>query len=375
MWATVCWTLLTLAVGGSAEPAPPQNLTMVTLNTNYQLHWDWNGPPTDHVTFTVQYLSSYKVEQHKDDWSAPSRCENTTRRLCDLTHQNLFYFGCYTVRVRAIIKGDPSNWTSTEFCPDRDARLGPPSRVQLSPAGADLEVEITDPLTSSNTSMREMCSSLRYLLLYWEHGATAQRSQRSRHNREVLRDLQPQTRYCVAVQSVVESYANKSSAFTAAQCAWTAGAPPWWQILLYFLGPLLASFLLVLPVLLLVFRCYRTVKSTCWPAVALPETLRQLLSDSAAADRPGLLTAAGGSCDRQWVCSELIIQDLREAAADAETAPPLGAERDDRCHLSSGDSGVYSLDGGASSQQLSDHCGSSWQEQLSPERGAVGAPV
>ncbi|KAM9804799.1 interferon alpha/beta receptor 1b-like [Neosynchiropus ocellatus] len=419
MWTELCWTLLMTAVCGSAEPAPPQNLTMVTLNTDYELHWDWNQPATDHVTFTVQYLSSYKLERDevRDDWSCPSSCANTTRRFCDLTHQDLYYRGSYNIRVRACVKGVPSNWSAIKFCPDKDARLGPPSRVELSPAGADLEVVIRDPLTSSNGTMREMCPSLRYLVLFWKHKGDRQKSLQSAHNRVVLPGLQPQTRYCVAVQSVDESYYNKSSAFTTAQCVWTGGAPPWWQIILYSLVSLLGCFLVVLLIPLIVFRCYRTVKSTCYPSVPLPDALRQvlhgplffsvrvptdppssppprlqLLCDSPGADRPRLIIASGLSCDQKSVCSELVIQDLPDPAAAVETAPPSGVRRDSGCQQGSGDSGVYSLDEGASSQRLSDCSGSSvgpwcsWQDQVKPkstaeaswtraDQGAVGVPV
>lgn len=35
---------------------PPQNITMVTLNTNYALSWDWEQSAAGPVSFTVQYV-------------------------------------------------------------------------------------------------------------------------------------------------------------------------------------------------------------------------------------------------------------------------------------------------------------------------------
>lgn len=48
------------------------------------------------------------------------------------------------------------------------AAVGPPSKVDLAPAGSDLDVYISDPLTSKNTTMRDHFK-LYYGILYWEH--------------------------------------------------------------------------------------------------------------------------------------------------------------------------------------------------------------
>lgn len=56
----------------------------------------------------------------------------------------------------------------------RLAALGPPSNVTLAPAGSDLDVVVTDPLTSNNTSMREHVPNLYYHVQYWERQADGQ---------------------------------------------------------------------------------------------------------------------------------------------------------------------------------------------------------
>lgn len=35
----------------------PENLTMVTLNTNYTLRWDWEPSWSRDVTFTAEYVA------------------------------------------------------------------------------------------------------------------------------------------------------------------------------------------------------------------------------------------------------------------------------------------------------------------------------
>ena len=49
----------------------------------------------------------------------------------------------------------------------RLAALGPPSRVELAPVGNLLDVTISDPLTSTQGSMKEHVLSLYYHILYW----------------------------------------------------------------------------------------------------------------------------------------------------------------------------------------------------------------
>lgn len=61
-------------------------------------------------------------------------------------------------------------------CPPtpRPADVGPPSRVVLSRAGGVLDVAISDPLTSTNGSMREILPELYFVVRYWEDSADSQ---------------------------------------------------------------------------------------------------------------------------------------------------------------------------------------------------------
>ena len=49
------------------------------------------------------------------------------------------------------------------------AALGPPSRIDLAPAGPLLDVRIWDPRSSTNGSMKELYTRMYYRVVYWEH--------------------------------------------------------------------------------------------------------------------------------------------------------------------------------------------------------------
>nr|CBL94871.1 cytokine receptor family member b5 like precursor [Oncorhynchus mykiss] len=147
-----------------AELPQPQNLTLLTLNTQYVLTWDWDQTTTGNsVSFTVEYMAKYKMKMKKKNWSRV--CERTTRTRCDLTGSDLHYLGMYVLRVRASADGVNSGWVNKDFCPDIDASLGPPSRVELAPVGNLLDVTISDPLTSTQHSMKEHVLFLYYRIL------------------------------------------------------------------------------------------------------------------------------------------------------------------------------------------------------------------
>ncbi|TKS66814.1 Interferon alpha/beta receptor 1a [Collichthys lucidus] len=208
-----------LSVSGAAELAAPQNVTMVTLNTNYMLSWDWDpsAAGSHGVTFTTQYVGKFKLKYKSPKWSMV--CENTPQTSCDLTDLNLHYLGIYVFRVRASADGRHSDWVLKEFCPDKDAAVGPPSKVELSVAEGFLEISISDPLTNTNTSMKDKLRELYYHIVYWE-GSPGIQTLDSKKTLVTLSNLKSWTWYCVMVQSRSDFY-NKTSSFTSPQCMQT----------------------------------------------------------------------------------------------------------------------------------------------------------
>ncbi|KPP65003.1 hypothetical protein Z043_116607, partial [Scleropages formosus] len=177
---------LFLHIQASATLPSPQGVTMQSLNTQYVLKWTWphgsGGNRT--VTFAAQYMplrsiptrSKFKLRSRNRSWSTV--CENITDTQCDFSDSDLYYFGIYLLRVRASREKENSDWVQQEFCPDKDANLGPPSNVEVTPANNGLTVNISDPLTSKHTSMKDYLAYMYYSVQYWKH-STAERKVRS----------------------------------------------------------------------------------------------------------------------------------------------------------------------------------------------------
>ncbi|KAG7259482.1 hypothetical protein CRUP_008943 [Coryphaenoides rupestris] len=346
--------------GGQAELAQPLNLTMITMNTQYKLSWsqDRRQMIRSKVSFTVQYLPMYKwTNGSHDPWITV--CESTPDTWCELTPMDLYFRGLYMLRLRADSGQLHSHWVYKEFCPDKDVILGPPSRVDLAPAGPLLDVRISDPLTSKNGSMKELYIQMYYRVVYWEHTDTQipdTKTLDTHVNMVTLLDLQAWTWYCVSVQSRFDFY-SKISAFTTPHCMQTEGAAPWWQVLLIFVFSGLVVFVVLLLLIYGGMRCYRTVKDTLYPAVQLPSHIQAYLSDSSpGSDSPRLLSPDSESehiCDRLSICPEEVLLEIHTPPMSLSPAPSSGLEPDGRHSRQdsggSGDSGVGSTEGGSGS--------------------------
>lgn len=352
----------TTSEGVSAELPPPHNLTMITLNTNYTLSWSWDRSDAEGlaVNFTTQYVRKYELKNKKRSPKWFTVCKETSLRSCDLTALDLHYLGTYMLRVGASVNGRHSDWAEQEFYPDKDANVGPPTNVSLAPAGNDLDVFISDPLTSTNVSMREKAKDLTYHIVYWERFAeTETQTLDSPANVVTLPNLKAWTWYCVNVQTR-RVYYNQRSSFTPPLCMMTAGNSPWWLIFLCFLASLLLCFLLVLLLLYSPYWCYKTLKTALYPSNQMPAHFMEHLCDSPSSDLPRLLTPDSQSellCDKVMVCPEP--EDLEVSVPPPEAihqaAPGLELDSSGR-HIrqdssSSGDSGVYSSGGSANLRQ------------------------
>ncbi|XP_044073812.1 interleukin-10 receptor subunit beta [Siniperca chuatsi] len=379
------WYLQTNAV--AVELTPPQKVTVMALNTNYTLSWDWDQSAAEGhaVTFTAQYVAKYKLKFTKKSPSWHVACEKTSHRSCDLSAFSLHYLGIFVLRVRANMNGHHSDWVQKEFCPDKDAAVGPPTKVDLSPAGSDLDVFISDPLTTTNSSMKNLLPKLYYHILYWERSVDAQalrpQTLSSSANVVTLPNLKAWTWYCVSIQSRYDFY-NKSSSFTSPHCLQTEGATPWWKIFVYFLGSLVICFLVMLLSIYCLFWCYKTIKATWYPSTQVPQYLKEYLWDSPGSDIPRLITPDSESellCDKVTVCPEPPVLEVHNPPPEALPAPPSDLEpvssgRHSRQDSSgSGDSGVYSTGGSSSlrqpnSNQSSTGAEDSWQGPFDMEQ-------
>ncbi|XP_044221797.1 interferon alpha/beta receptor 1b-like [Thunnus albacares] len=386
MSAALCRYLLFgcfLISAAGAEPLPPPNVTLITLNTNYTLVWDWDRAAADgpNVTFTAEYLPKYKLKYKRTNLNWYKACDKTPHKSCDFTALDLHYLGIFVFRVRVNVNGNHSDWVQKEFCPDKDAALGPPTKVELKPAGSGLDIYISDPLTSTNLSMKEKIPELYYDIVYWKYTedkrASRNHTLNSTMNVVTLSDLLAWTSYCVTIQSRHDYY-KKRSVFTTPQCMQTEGPVPWWTIVRYFLGSLMICFLIVLLIVYVFFRCFKTVKSTFFPSGQLPKHFEEYFCDSPASDIPRLLSPdkeAEILCHKVTICPEPAFLEIHDPPPEALQELAQGLEPDSSGRHSrqgssgSRDSGVYSTEGGSglpqtSSGQSSTGAEDSWQAPI-----------
>ncbi|KAK5861499.1 hypothetical protein PBY51_022891 [Eleginops maclovinus] len=367
------WCFQTNTAG--AQLPPPHNLKINSMNTNYTLIWEWDLGSADNgtVSFTTQYVAKYKLRNLKKSLSWYTGCETTSHRSCDLTKLKLYYLGIFRFRVQASVNGRVSDWATMDFCPDKDAALGPPSKVALSPEGRNLDILISDPMTSTNSSMKEHHEDLYFQVLYWERSADAQAARQtltSKTNVVTLSHLKAWTCYCVSVQSRYDFY-NKSSSFTPPLCIQTEGSIPWWEVFGYFLLSLVIWFLVMLLFIYGFLACFKELKATFYPSVQLP-ALFQYLCDSSGSDIPRLLTESDSEllCDKVTVCPAPPVLEIHNPPPEF-LPEPTGLETDSsgkhsRSSSGSGDSGVYST--GGSSNLRQQHSGQDSQGPLDSQQ-------
>ncbi|XP_036417777.1 interferon alpha/beta receptor 1a-like isoform X2 [Colossoma macropomum] len=333
-----------------AELPSPRNITVQTLNTNYILKWDWDqGPHSKAVTFTAQYLARFKIKAlGKYNWTTV--CEATSEHHCDFTAEDLYYFGIWILRVRAQNDLLASSWIQIQFCPDRDAAIGPPSAVVVSPVKGLLQVAISDPLTNKNASMKMLLQHMYYYIQYWKDPLEIQKpsSLRTTNNLVILPDLESRTWYCVRVQSRYDFY-DKISVFSPTYCEQTDCQMSYWQIFLYFLLSLALSFLFVLGLSFCFLKSFKVIKNTFYPSIPLPTHIQEYLCDSPGSDMPHLLTT---DSEVELCCDQLDVLTSDALVKDVVMeihAPPQDSEQDSRNYSrhNSGDSGVYSAEEGS----------------------------
>ncbi|KAM9486680.1 interferon alpha/beta receptor 1b-like isoform 2-T2 [Clarias gariepinus] len=360
--------LLCVSAGVCAVLPVPQNVTLHALNMNYVLKWRWDPDLTpdsaSNVTFTAQYIAKFKLKRPKNKQNWTSVCESTSERVCDFTSVDLHYLGMWVLRVRAQSGKNASSWVKTEFCPDQDAAIGPPSALNVTPVSGLLQVTITDPLTIKNSSMKEYLPNMYYLIEYWKRSPLTEKPHNNittTNNLVILPDLESWTWYCVRVKSL-DDYYRKQSVFSPTYCTQTDGQTPYWQIVLYFLLSLVLCFLMFLALCLFIIRVVKIVKSTFYPSVLLPAHFHEYLCDPGSSETPHLLSTESEleiCCDSP----ELLIPDpkvpfvpeVSEVILEVHL-PPRTVEPGIRSHSrhSSCDSGVHSMEGSSQSQRQSE---------------------
>nr|XP_003468555.2 interleukin-20 receptor subunit alpha [Cavia porcellus] len=205
--------LLLLAAAPSGQAAPcisgglpkPTNVTFWSINMKNVLHWN---PPESlrgaEVTYTVQY---FIYGQKK--WLNKADCKNISRTYCDLSDETADYEHQYYAKVKAMWKTNCSKWIETgRFYPFLETRIGPPE-VALTTDEKSISIVLTAPdkwktnPEDCTISMQQIYSNLKYNVSVYNIKSKRTWSQCVTNHTLVLSWLEPNTLYCVQVESFV----------------------------------------------------------------------------------------------------------------------------------------------------------------------------
>ncbi|XP_019503638.1 PREDICTED: interleukin-20 receptor subunit alpha isoform X2 [Hipposideros armiger] len=203
--------LLAAAPSGRAVPCvsgglpKPTNITFLSINMKNILQW---SPPEGlqgvEVTYTVQY---FIYGQKK--WLNKSDCRNINRTYCDLSAETSDYEHQYYAKVKAMWGTNCSKWAETgRFYPFLETQIGPPE-VALTTDEKSISIVLTAPEKwkenpeESSVSMKQIYSNLKYNVSVYNTKSNRTWSHCVTNHTLVLSWLEPDTLYCVHVESFV----------------------------------------------------------------------------------------------------------------------------------------------------------------------------
>ncbi|NWS58320.1 I10R2 protein, partial [Chunga burmeisteri] len=167
------------------------------------------------------------------------------------------------------------------------AVVGPPD-VKVKSESGSLHVDFIGPFAEHQDKwpLKHYYGSWNYRILYWKKGSNTDRTSASRvthvdtkHNSEILSQLEPWTIYCIQVQAVIPEW-NKTGELSQELCEQTThnGVTPVWIIVTVLTGSMLVVVISV-PVCFFSFLyLYRLTKHVFCPSYIFPQHLKEFLS-------------------------------------------------------------------------------------------------
>uniref|UniRef100_A0A8C3U196 Fibronectin type-III domain-containing protein n=1 Tax=Catharus ustulatus TaxID=91951 RepID=A0A8C3U196_CATUS len=145
----------------------PRNARITSVNLHSTLHWDPPRFPKENITYTVQYKSTYMLQD-----SYESLCAGLRLPRCELS--SLSAYGDYELRLRAEAGPERSGWLGLRFRPMENTTIGPPEVRLRSEAGA-LHADFWGPLAERSQGrwpLKQYYGSWKYRILYWRRGSS-----------------------------------------------------------------------------------------------------------------------------------------------------------------------------------------------------------
>ncbi|XP_023375483.1 interleukin-10 receptor subunit beta-like [Pteropus vampyrus] len=141
---------------------PPENVRMNSVNFQNILQWESPAFPKGGLTFTAQYLSYKKFQD---------MCTSTALTECDFS--SLSKYGDHTLRVRAELAEEHSDWVNVTFSPVDDTIIGPPG-MQVEALANSLHIRFLAPKIEKEHetwTMKNIYNSWAYNVQYWKNGS------------------------------------------------------------------------------------------------------------------------------------------------------------------------------------------------------------
>ncbi|XP_027629769.1 interferon alpha/beta receptor 2 isoform X3 [Tupaia chinensis] len=249
---------------------PPKNVRMNSVNFKNILQWESPAFPKGNLTFTAQYLSYRKFQD---------KCSGTALMECDFS--SLSKYGDYILRVRAEFADEHSEWVNITFCPVDDTIIGPP-RMQVEVVADSLHIRFLAPQIHYETTawtMKSIYDSWVYNLQYWKNGTDEKFQTTPQYDFTVIRNLEPQTTYCIQVQGFLPDW-NKTGEWSEPLCEQTATdaeTTPLWMVAIILIASIFVAVLVFLGCCALVWYIYKKTKDTFSPGTSLPQHLKEFL--------------------------------------------------------------------------------------------------
>ncbi|NXC43109.1 I10R2 protein, partial [Penelope pileata] len=162
------------------------------------------------------------------------------------------------------------------------AIIGPPN-VNVKSESGSLHVDFTGPVADRERDkwpLNQVYGWWNYRVLYWKKGSKTEVNHiDTKHNTEILSQLEPWTIYCIQVQAVIPEW-NKTGELSQELCEQTThnGVTPVWIIVTVFLGSMLAIIISVPVCFFSFFYLYRFTKHVFCPSYIFPQHLKEFLS-------------------------------------------------------------------------------------------------
>ncbi|KAM6141122.1 interleukin-10 receptor subunit beta isoform 2-T2 [Pterocles gutturalis] len=205
---------------------------------------------------------------------------STNLRVTECDVSSLSAYGNYILQVRAESENSHSDWVTIRFKPMDDTVIGPPD-VKVKSESGSLHVDFIGPIAAHDRwPLKQYYGSWNYRVLYWKKGSKTQVAHiDTKHNSEILSQLEPWTIYCIQVQAVIPEW-NKTGELSEELCEQTThnGVTPVWIIVSVLIGSMLVVAISVPGFFFSFLYLYRLTKHVFCPSYIFPQHLKEFLS-------------------------------------------------------------------------------------------------